>query len=406
MGEMINWMGGWPLDGLMSQAEWEERVAEASARSAPHPDGEGQGRERLEKTTDRRLAERIAAEGWLRDGAADPEGVAATAGADAAVDWVARRWLRPGDTVLAEQPTGRSALHLFRKAGAVVRPVPSDASGMLPEELAAALARLRPRLVYAAPACTDPEGRSWSPTRVAALLESCREAGAAVLLDDRQALLRYGEAVGGMEEGAAAKGSGREASPDARKRESDGRAGTVAGGTVFTVGELPPGTIAGVRLGWLAVCADAKARRSVLGEEGRPPAPLLVPSEAERRAWLALMEERGVEPLAETLRFVCRARIEVLTELLRLQDVPNLAWQEPKGGMHLWLRLPAGLDGDALLRAAWRHGLLFQPGSAFYAVDPDRFRIRVTAVHSEEQDIRAGVLRLREAMADFLGRLG
>ncbi|MBB6731171.1 aminotransferase class I/II-fold pyridoxal phosphate-dependent enzyme [Cohnella zeiphila] len=389
MGELINWMGGWPREGLMAQTEWEERVAEASERDR-EPDAGKTERHIRAATTQSRLGEHMAAAGWLRDGAADSGGFAVTAGADAAIERVARGWLRPGDAVLTENPTGRSALRLIRKAGANPYPVRSDEAGMLPDDLSEALARLRPRLVYAAPAGTDPQGRTWSSERREALLASCREAGVAVLLDERQGMLNFD----------ATKGT------EAVSRERND-----AGGTVFTVGELPPGTIAGTRLGWLAASGDAKSTRAVLAgahadaaEGTEAPSPALTPSEAEQRALLALMEERGAEPLVEMMRFVCQARIGLLCELLGNSRLPGLNWREPEAGMHLWLSLPEGLDGDALLRAAWREGLLFQPGGDFYATEPNRFRIRMTVVHSEEREIRMGVHRLGEAMAGFLGR--
>jgi 2-aminoadipate transaminase len=390
MGELINWMGGWPREGLMAQSEWEERVAEASDI------GEKRSEESAAATL-RELGGHLAAVGWLQDlGAAGSDGFAATAGADAAIEWAARGWLRPGDAVLTQNPTSRFALHLFRKAGAVPYPVRSDAEGMMPADLTEALARLRPRLVYAAPGGTDPEGRMWSRERRRALLASCREAGVAVLLDERQSVLCFGA----FKETKAGS---------AEKPVSGKPSASVEGGTVLTVGELPPGTIAGARLGWLAIAGEgegaSEARRAMLAGE-RAPFQSLAPSAAEQRAWLALMEENGAEPLVETMRFICQAKIGLLGELLGARRLPELQWREPEGGMHLWLSLPEGLDGDALLRAAWREGLLFQPGSAFYAADPDRFRIRITAVHSEDRDIRAGVSRLREAMADFLGRSG
>ncbi|GIO14626.1 hypothetical protein J19TS2_41810 [Cohnella xylanilytica] len=406
MGEIINWMGGWPKEGLLAAADWESRLAEADAPA------ESSGRGKAGPAETARLRELLAEAGLLRlsapeaagtteadgttggTGAGRAAGGAASAasagaaasrqpefvvaaGADAALERVARLWLQPGDAVLVESPTSRSALQTFRKAGVVPHPVAGDRYGMLPEELDHSLAQLQPRLVYAAPACTDPEGRSWSEERRNALLRRCAEAGVPALLDDRQAALLPEPYPAVPEE-------------------------LLEAGSVWTIGELPPGLIGGLRFGWLALGGlPAEGSESLL--EGRGAAagvPL-----REQLAVLSWMEDGELGPLLETLRFVCRARNGLLAEQLRLR-LPDLSWREPQGGMHLWLSLPEGLDGDALLRGAWLNGLLFQPGGAFYAAEPERGTIRLTAVHSEEKTIRAGVERLAATVEEFLARWG
>ncbi|WP_027092755.1 aminotransferase class I/II-fold pyridoxal phosphate-dependent enzyme [Cohnella thermotolerans] len=371
MGEIINWMGGWPKEGLLAAAEWEGRVARWSARpESAGRSGDPQGM--------KLLRERLAAEGWLRLPEADAADVIVVPGADAALERIARHWLQPGDAVLVERPTSRSALQAFRKAGVVPHPVASDLFGMLPEALGRSLAELQPRLVYAAPECTDPEGRAWSVERRQALLRLCGEAGVPVLIDDRQACLRY--------------------APNAPGAADSGRYGTV-----WTIGEFPPGTIGGLRFGWLCLSGQPSEGRELLTGERGGEAPLPV---AEQFALLSLMEEGELEPLLETMRFICGAKNGLLMEQLKRQGLPGTSWVTPQGGMHLWLSLPEGLDGDALLRGSWLNGLLFQPGGAFYASDTERCKLRLTVVHSEDKQIRAGVQRLADTMGDFLGRWG
>jgi len=42
-------------------------------------------------------------------------------------------------------------------------------------------------------------------------------------------------------------------------------------------------------------------------------------------------------------------------------------WEEPKGGLFLWVKLPRGFDTDALLNDSVARGVAFVPGSLFFS---------------------------------------
>lgn len=370
MGETINWMGGWPKEGVVSAAEWEERSYRYAERS----------RELREQDAES-LKEALAGTELLPTWGTRTDRMMLAPGADAAIDWIIKRWLQPGDAVLVERPTSRFALQAFRRAGVIPHAVPGDGLGLDPDELAESIRQLHPRLVYAAPDCTDPEGRVWGEARKELLLQICREEDVAVLLDERQALL--------CEE-------------PPRGKYASGSANAGLEGVVFRVGEFPPGMVAGLRLGWICAHGEEEKIRELL------PTPAVRPEAippTDLAAVLGLLQE-GIEPIVKTMKFIYRARTGALVECLKRQQLEGVGWNEPQNGMHLWISLPEGLDADALLRAAWMNGLLFQPGGAFYASDPDRFKLRATAVHTEERLIRLGVQKLGDTMADFLGRWG
>lgn len=369
MGEMINWMGGWPKEGVISAAEWEERTGRYAELAL-------QWRER----DSMKLREALSQAELLPTCGVPSSRILVTSGADAAIDWITKRWLQPGDAVLVERPTSRYALHAFRKAGVVPHPMSGDSSGVDPAALSESIRQLHPRLVYAAPDCTDPEGRAWSPERKEALLQICRKQGVAVLLDERQSLLCEPKPH-------------RNSAVEVDRGEKDAA-------VVFRMGEFPPGMVAGLRLGWICLEGGEEDIRELLPS---PSIQLEQASPAEQLAAIALLEE-GIEPIVKTMRFMVSARIGTLTEQLERLRLDGVTWREPQRGLHVWLELPEGLDGDALLRAAWLNGLLFQPGGAFYVSDPDRCKIRVTVAHTEEKWIKAGVQRLADTIADFLGR--
>lgn len=375
MNKIINWMGGWPKEGLVSASEWEERLAAAADRF--RRDGESDSARSLRREKIRQLL----AQGFLRSRTSGkPDRIKLTAGADAALGRLAES-LHPGDVVLTERLTSRSALQVFRKASVRVEAVAGDGKGMDPDALKSSIALHRPKLVYAAPVCSDPLGKVWDAQRIADIIRICRQSGVAFLRDDRQEALRY-------EETKSAPGRG------AADRLPKG---------VMSIGQIPPGVIAGLRLGWI-VAEPATLERWFPSGTGAGGGNVKGITPLEKAAFAEWLADQPLEPLLEMLRVQCERRMLRITELLTERRVPGLAWKPPEGGIHLWLKLPDGLDGEALLRGAWIKGLMFQPGAPFYASNPERNTLRLTFAYADERQMKQGVARLTEAMGDFMGR--
>ncbi|RKP54010.1 PLP-dependent aminotransferase family protein [Cohnella endophytica] len=375
MSSIINWMGGWPKDGLVSATDWEERVEAAAALTATERLGaierkaEPHGEEKLKtQLAQGFLKERTGGNGSL---------LTMTNGADGSIAWIVGHLLVAGDTVLTERLTSRTALQIFRKAGMNVVAVAGDRRGLDPEALTTALYRHRPKLVYVAPSCTDPEGANWSPENKLACQERCQEAGVWLVTDDRQESLLY--------------------EPEGKRRPKRTEAG------VLSIGQLPPGLIAGLRIGWIIGAPERRNTQSRQGQKGYTDKETAI-SELEQRALSRLIEELPLEPLHEMLRVQCRERMRRLTELLGQRGIPDMTWVEPRGGLHLWMNLPAGVDGEALLRGAWLKGLIFQPGAPYYAKDPRMNTIRITHAYADERQMKLGIERLAESVGEFTGR--
>jgi 2-aminoadipate transaminase len=262
----------------------------------------------------------------------------------------------------------------FRKAGLHVKAVEGDRQGMDPECLTTALYRYRPKLVYVSFACSDPEGLNWSPERRQAAKERCREAGVPLATDDRQELLPFDS-------------------------EDHSHAKILEPG-VLSIGQLPPGLIAGLHLGWIAgTFEDQRERMAPMSLSKEPQA-----SDIEYRALSELIGEQPLEPLILMLRSRCRERMKIMTELLSQRKIPDLAWVTPKGGLHLWVQLPGGLDGESLLRGSWLKGLIFQPGKSFYSDHPQPNTVRLTYAFADERQMKLGISRLAESIEEFTGR--
>ncbi|MFI9007826.1 PLP-dependent aminotransferase family protein [Actinosynnema sp. NPDC053489] len=261
-----------------------------------------------------------------------PGQVLVTTGAQQALALLTRALVRPGDVVLVEAPTYPGALDLFREVGAVVR---AD------RDLAGAVGRCAPALVYAMPAFRNPTGTSLSPLERARLVRSVGDVP-----------LVFDEVLA----------------------ELDLTGAPVAPPTpgVITVGSLSKVVWGGLRVGWVRADAALVAR--------------LARFKAVHDLGSAVLDQvTAVELLAD----FAAVRSERVTALRRQHDhlcarlraeLPEWEFEPAAGGQTLWVRLP-GVDAASYAQVALRHGVAVLPGGS---LDPtggsaDRLRVPFTA---------------------------
>ena len=73
---------------------------------------------------------------------------------------------------------------------------------------------------------------------------------------------------------------------------------------------------------------------------------------------------------------------------------PHVTWTHPHGGFSLLLTLPSGLDTQSLLPEAASAGVLYTPGTLFYADGGGRNQLRLSFSEVPAEQIAAGVQRL------------
>jgi len=185
----------------------------------------------------------------LRNVACAPEQVFITAGAQPALDLVARAMLRPGDAVWIEEPGYPGLRGPLRAAGARLVPVPLDGEGLS----VAAGRRLAAdaRLAVVAPSHQYPRGTTMSLARRLELLDWASDGDAWLVEDDYDSEFRY---------------AGR---PLAALQGLDAdRDGANASARVFYIGTFSKVLFPAIRLGYLVVPPNlvddfARARQAI-----------------------------------------------------------------------------------------------------------------------------------------------
>jgi 2-aminoadipate transaminase len=365
--EVVSLAGGMPFTSAIDADAVIAVVDEVLRTDAPTAlqYGGGQGHLPLRE----QLVEIMAAEGIP----AHPDDLVVTSGAQQGLDLVAKLFCDPGDVILAEGPSYVGALGAFAAYETEVIHIPMDGEGLIPEALAETLARLdaegrQVKFLYTIPNHQNPAGVSLSVPRREAVLELAERHDLLVVEDNPYGLLDF-------------KG---ELKPALR---------TIAPERVIYVGTLSKVFSPGIRVGWVAAAEQVRDKLVLLKEAADLCQSNLTQHIAER--WFATQPwQRQVEEFATLYRERCEAMLVELDATFPA----GCAWNQPAGGLFVWVRLPAGLDSQGLLAKAISARVAYVPGRAFYADGNGDRELRLSFCYPPTDQIREGVRRLAEVL--------
>jgi 2-aminoadipate transaminase len=286
-----------------------------------------------------------------------------TSGGMECIALVCQSLLEPGDTVAVEAPTYLGALMAFRRAEAEVAPIPMDDDGLDVAAFAERLeAGLRPKLLYAIPEFQNPSGRTLPLERRRALVELCRRHGVLILEDVAYREIRFeGEPLPSL----------WSLGPD----------------TVLQAGTFSKVLSPGVRLGWAtgpeAVIAGLAAAKQTTDQCAGALGQRIVEEYGRAGGF-----ERGVPAARELYASHWRA----LDGALRAHMPDGVTWSRPTGGFFSWIALP--VDAMELRTAAIEAGVMYVPGSLFYAGNGASNEARLSFSLLDEADLENAVVRL------------
>lgn len=290
-------------------------------------------------------------------------------GGQAALSSAMRALAAPGDALLVESPTYLGALAAARAAGLRVVPVPADADGVRPDQLAAAFARTDARLFYCQPLYANPHGATLAEHRRAQVAEAVREAGAFLIEDDYARDLTIDDP----------------APPPLASDDPDGH--------VIYLRSLTKSTAPGLRVAAVGARgpAGARLRAARLLDDFFVAGPL-------QQAAIDFLTSPAWSRHRRALRTALRTRRDALLTALR-RHLPSLVPQSvPRGGMHLWVRLAAGTDDVALAAAAAAEGVAVFPGRPWYAAEPSAPHLRLTYAAAAPELMDEAVRRLARVL--------
>ena len=315
------------------------------------------------------LRERICDVMALEEIRAHPDEVVVTVGSQQALDLLTKIFINPGDVVLVEAPSYVGALGAFASYQANVLHVPMDDDGLIPEALEEAIQRTaaagkRAKFLYTVPNFHNPAGVTLAAGRRHRVLDICRRAGLLVVEDNPYGLLGF------------------DGDPLRALRADD------AEGVVY-LGTFSKTFAAGVRVGW-ALAPPAIREKLILAAES---AVLCHSSFAQ----LTVREYLNTQPWREQIkafRELYRERRDATLGALSGMMPPGCQWTKPAGGFFVWLRLPDGINGKAMLPRAISSRVAYVPGTGFYADGSGAQFARLCYSLPDPDRISEGVRRL------------
>jgi 2-aminoadipate transaminase len=287
-----------------------------------------------------------------------------------ALDLVNQTLLAHGDTVIIERATYQGALTRLTRLGVNAVGIPLDHEGMRMDALAAALADLKrrgitPKYIYTIPTVQNPTGTVMPEARRAELLKLAQEYGVPIFEDDCYADLIW---------------DGRR--PPALYAMS-------GNADVIHIGSFSKSIAPALRVGYIVAPWNALSRMlSLKTDAGSGALEQMVLAE-----YCAPHFASHVPKLTRGLR----AKLDTLMEALNEQFGTSAEFEDPKGGIFLWVKLPDHVDALKLYQAALAAGVAINPGPEWstdkaYAGS----RLRLCFASPSHDQIREGVAVLAD----------
>ena len=286
-------------------------------------------------------------------------------GSQQGLDLVARTLLDPGDRVVVEGPSYPGALQIFRAYQAEVLTVPVGDDGIRRDLVEGLLHRLAPKCLYVMPTFQNPTGATVSLEGRRELLAIAAKAQVPIIEDDFHNELRY------------------DGTPVIPLRGLDRK------GLVIAIGTFSKILFPGLRVGWIVAPPEVMERLIVAKRVSDFHTSALI-----QAAIYHFCRRRLLDRHMERMRLEYRRRRDTLLEALSRYCPPNVTWTHPQGGFSLLLTLPPGLDTQSLLPEAASAGVLYTPGTLFYADGGGRHQLRLSFSEVPAERIAEGVQRL------------
>jgi 2-aminoadipate transaminase len=310
-----------------------------------------------------------------KEGSAQPnDDVLITSGCQQALDLIQRVLVRPGDTVLMEDPVYPGLKNVFARSGAQVAGVAVGPDGIDLEQLDRALAKeRRPQLLAVTPNFQNPTGATLPLAARQALRRMASHV--VVIENDTYGSLRY------------------EGEPLPTIKQLD-QAGDVVLLRSFSKIAFP-----GLRLGWV-IGPRAFLRRLAEAKQWAD----LHTDQLSQAVLLRFLESGRLEAHRARVLEAGRERLAAVLEACQRHLPRQTRFTRPQGGMNLWVRLPEPLDAGELLARAQSENVAYLPGR-YFAVsrhEPGSFRLSFAALTPEK--IHAGLAILGRIFSSELER--
>ena len=300
-----------------------------------------------------------------------------TSGSLQAIDLVNAALLARGDTVIIEQDCYQGSINRLTRIGVNVIGIPLDRDGMRMDLLANALGDLRTKgvrakYIYVIPTVQNPTGTIMPEVRRTELLKLAQAHGVPIFEDDCYADLIW---------------SGKR--PPAIHAMSKS-------GNVIHIGSFSKSIAPALRVGYIVAPWQAMARMMAYKTDAGSGA-------LEQMVLAEYCKPHFTEHVPKLNRGL-RKKLETLMETLNEQFGTAAEFDDPPGGIFLWVKLPDNVDTMKLYQSALAAGVAINPGPEWSVNKPhSHSRMRLCFASPTAQEIKEGIAILAEVCRKEFG---
>jgi 2-aminoadipate transaminase len=289
-----------------------------------------------------------------------------TTGSQEALDLVTRVFIDEGDVIIVGSPTYLSALSSFKTAKPDIREAKLDEQGMMPDDLENVIKQVESdgkhvKLLYIIPSFQNPTSSLMPSERREEIVRLAKKYDFLILEDNPYGYISF--------DGTMPK--------PIKSYDNEGR---VMYTSTFSKIVSP-----GMRIGWLVAhpefiskMVEAKSSISISNT--------LISQYAAAK----LFEKGVVEKQISKMIKVYRKKRDIMLETMDAAFPSEAKWNEPRGGLFLWVTLPEHINTSEMLMECIQKGVAYIPGNNFYTTNTFN-HMRLNYSHPYIDDIVEGI---------------
>ena len=300
-----------------------------------------------------------------------PEDVYIISGAQQGIDIIAKALLTNGDYVFVESPTYTGAAAVFKSRGARIVEIPLQNDGPDMKELEKLLQVIKPKFMYIMPNFQNPTGCSYSERKKKHLLLLCKKYKLLVVEDDYSGDLSYIE---------------KAATPLKAYDKTD---------SVIYIKSFSKIFMPGLRVAFLIIPEHIKkiiASAKYMTD---------ISTSGFMQRVLDLYLNRNI--LDEHIKYMKKEYGLRYFEAVRAAKkyLRGALFNQPYGGLNLWIRLPEGIDSSKLYERCKNNMVLITPGTIFLKGKEGEQHIRISFSGVDVPDITKGIAIIGNAIEEI-----
>lgn len=314
------------------------------------------------------IAERYAQKGLE----VDPEEILITNGSQQALDLVGKIFIDPGDRILMERPSYLGAIQAFSLYQPAFLGVDLFRDGIDLNEFRKVIRDNAVKLFYTVPNFQNPTGISCAENKREEMAKIILKSNTLLVEDDPYGDINFKE----------------QCIPPVKK---------LIGKQGILLGSFSKIISPGMRLGWV-VAEKRIIEKLLLAKQASD----LHSNFLSQRIIYQYLLDNDLDGHITTIREAYRKQKNFMIEMIEKHFPKQIDYNDPEGGMFVWLKLPAKINAFQLLKCAAKEKVVFVPGEIFYVDRAEKNTLRLNFSNSTARQMEKGIEIMGKLLAKAL----